>query len=600
MNIAENNFEHRQKQAYRMVVRDYWRETLANWKLAFAGLLLTGVGTILVFYVPPLIIAKLLARYGNDSIPRLIELVPYLLAFGGLWLAGELLWRIAVHLIIKVEVRGMEALYNNAMRHMLDKDLSFFHDNFAGSLTTKTRAYSGRYIEIMDTMTFNVAPNIIPVFFISFILWGYSPVLVFGLFAMMLIILAIIIPRIKYRKKLVAIREVASTKASGYVADIYSNIDAVQSYANENYEKQRHKGLVRDLGKKMAVSWDYQNRKVDLIISPMYVLTNLIGLVLSLHVARTTGLGVETVFVTFSYYSGFTRFLWEFNGIYRRLETATSDAAQFTELLLDSPKIVDHKVPQPFNVTKGEITFDDVGFDHGKSTSDDALFNNLNLIINAGEKVGLVGHSGGGKTTLTKLIMRLMDVDRGQILIDAQNISRVKQVDLRKYIGSVPQDPIMFHRTLAENIAYGNQNATQKEIESAARMAHAHDFITELPNGYETLVGERGVKLSGGQRQRIAIARALLKNAPILLLDEATSALDSESESLIQDALWRLMEGKTSIVIAHRLSTIQKMDRILVLEDGEVVEEGTHHELLKNDGIYSELWKHQSGGFLED
>jgi ATP-binding cassette subfamily B protein len=193
-----------------------------------------------------------------------------------------------------------------------------------------------------------------------------------------------------------------------------------------------------------------------------------------------------------------------------------------------------------------------------------------------------------------------MDIDDGEILIDGQNIAKLAQDDLRSSITYVPQEPLLFHRTLAENISYGKPSATEKEIINAAKMAHAHDFIKELRDKYDTLVGERGIKLSGGQRQRIAIARAMLKDAPILVLDEATSALDSESEKLIQQALWKLMEGRTAIVIAHRLSTIQKMDRIVVLEDGEIAEQGTHKDLLERKGVYATLWAHQSGGFIEE
>ena len=228
------------------------------------------------------------------------------------------------------------------------------------------------------------------------------------------------------------------------------------------------------------------------------------------------------------------------------------------------------------------------------------IFNDFSLRIKAGERVGLVGISGSGKTTLTKLLLRFADVDSGEILIDGQNISEVQQVSLRENIAYVPQETTLFHRSIAENIAYGKPDATQKEIERAAKLANAHEFIQELPNGYETLVGERGIKLSGGQRQRVAIARAILKDAPILVLDEATSALDSESEALIQDALEKLMKGRTSIVVAHRLSTIASMDKIVVLDDGKIVEQGSHHALIKRGGAYSQLWSRQSGAFLEE
>jgi ATP-binding cassette subfamily B protein len=222
------------------------------------------------------------------------------------------------------------------------------------------------------------------------------------------------------------------------------------------------------------------------------------------------------------------------------------------------------------------------------------------LHIKPGEKIGLVGPSGGGKSTLTRLLLRFEELTTGTITIDGQNIAEITQASLREAISYVPQEPLLFHRPILENIAYGRPTATPAEVRAAAKAAHAADFIKDLPHGYDTIVGERGVKLSGGQRQRIAIARAILKDAPLLILDEATSALDSESEVLIQDALWKLMQKRTAIVIAHRLSTIQKMDRILVLEDGAIVEEGTHKQLLKLGGTYARLWGHQSGGFLEN
>jgi ATP-binding cassette subfamily B protein len=249
-------------------------------------------------------------------------------------------------------------------------------------------------------------------------------------------------------------------------------------------------------------------------------------------------------------------------------------------------------------ISKGAVTFENVSFTH--AGADDAIFENFELTIQPGEKIGLVEHSGSGKTTFTRLLLRFSDIDSGQILIDGQNIAHITQDDLHRHIAYVPQEPLLFHRSIAENIAYGKAEADQAEIEKVAKLAHAAEFIETLPKGYETLVGERGVKLSGGQRQRVAIARAMIKDAPILVLDEATSALDSESEKLIQSALWKLMEGRTAVVIAHRLSTIQKMDRIVVLDNGKIVEQGSHKNLLQKNGTYAALWAHQSGGFIDE
>ena len=238
----------------------------------------------------------------------------------------------------------------------------------------------------------------------------------------------------------------------------------------------------------------------------------------------------------------------------------------------------------------------DISFRH--SPAQPLLFDRFSLAVAAGTKLGLVGRSGGGKTTITRLLLRFKDVERGQILVGGQSIADVSQSSLREVIAYVPQDPAMFHRTIADNIRFARPDATDEEVRRAAALAHAAEFIQSLPDGYDTLVGERGIKLSGGQRQRIAIARAILKDAPILILDEATSSLDSESEALIQDALWTLMAGRTAIVIAHRLSTVRRMDSLVVLDRGRIVEQGTHENLLALGGIYASLWSHQSGGFL--
>jgi ATP-binding cassette subfamily B protein len=268
------------------------------------------------------------------------------------------------------------------------------------------------------------------------------------------------------------------------------------------------------------------------------------------------------------------------------------------EEIVEPHEIVDVHSAKPMRVSDGALDFKSVTFVYGSSGRE--VMSNFVLSIPGRQKVGLVGKSGAGKSTLVKILLRHYDLKSGQIMIDGQNIAKVTQDSLREAIAVVPQEPLLFHRTLRENIAYGNPQATNEEIEHAARLAQAHEFISALPMGYETLVGERGVKLSGGERQRVAIARAILKNAPILVLDEATASLDSESEVAIQKALHELMQGKTVIAIAHRLSTLREMDRIIVLDRGQIVEEGTHQELLDRGGIYSELWRHQAGGFLQD
>jgi len=291
------------------------------------------------------------------------------------------------------------------------------------------------------------------------------------------------------------------------------------------------------------------------------------------------------------------RQVWNFGRTIRHIYQSLADAEDMTQILETPHEIVDIANAKKLKIETGKIEFKQVDFNYRQTRK---VLNQFNLIIKPQEKIALVGPSGAGKSTIVRLLLRLHDINAGNIFIDNQNIAKVTQESLWSTISLVPQDPILFHRTLLENIRYGKSSASDKEVTKAAKLAHCHEFISQLPDKYNTYVGERGIKLSGGERQRVAIARAILRNAPILVLDEATSSLDSESEHYIQDALDSLMKQKTVIVIAHRLSTIMKMDRIIVIDKGGVIEEGTHQDLLtKPDGIYRKLWKIQAGGFID-
>ena len=331
--------------------------------------------------------------------------------------------------------------------------------------------------------------------------------------------------------------------------------------------------------------------------SSLIAIINVAALVAAIWASEHHFISIGTVYLSVTYTFTVARQLWEMNNIMRNYNRIMGDAHDMTEILNTPPTIIDH-TNKTLQITRGEIDFDKVSFTH--ADNNDTLFRDFSLHITPGQRIGLVGHSGSGKTTFTKLLLRFVEIEKGTIAIDGQAITDVTQESLRRAIAYVPQEPMLFHRSLYDNIAYGKPSASKEEVEAAARKAHALEFIEKLPKGFDTLVGERGVKLSGGQRQRIAIARAILKDAPILVLDEATSALDSESEKLIQQSLGELMKNRTSIVIAHRLSTIQRMDRIVVLENGTIAEDGTHQALLKKHGTYASLWAHQSGGFMEE
>ncbi len=541
--------------------------------------LTAAVGQVLIFYAPPLIIARVLGEFASNARPSLRGLMPYVLAFTGIWLAGEAIWRVAGFLLARAEIRGLEELYVEAMDELLAKDLSFFHVE-----------------DVFDVMAFQVLANVLPLGFVAFVLWKYSPWLILTLVAMLVATFVFVWPRIRRRRKLVDVREAASTRLAGHVADSISNAEAVRAFAREHEEARIHARNVKDYGSKALRSWDYQNLRVDTITAPMYVLTNALGMIIALAIGGSKGAGLQTVFITFSYYAGITRVMWEFNRIYRNLEGALTEAAQFTELLLDPPAVVDAAETKPFAPAHYGIEMRKVCFRYGPSQP--LLFEEFSLEVPHGAKVGLVGYSGGGKTSITRLLLRFSDIESGGILMGGQRIDEIPQAALRRAIAYVPQDPSMFHRSIADNIRIGRPDAADDDVRRAAKLAHAAEFIEALPLGYETLVGERGVKLSGGQRQRVAIARAILKDAPVLILDEATSSLDSESEALIQDALWNLMSTRTAIVIAHRLSTVKRMDQLVVLDRGRIVEKGSHGALLAQGGIYASLWAHQSGGFL--
>jgi ATP-binding cassette subfamily B multidrug efflux pump len=410
--------------------------------------------------------------------------------------------------------------------------------------------------------------------------------------------LVVFVPRIRRRSEQLAHRRATVT---GRIVDSYTNIQTVKLFAHVAREDNHARESIAD----HLVVYHLQTRLITLmnlavstLNSVLLVGTGAVAIWLWSRHAMTLGdIAIASgLAIRITTMSGWV--MWTAIGVFDNVGNVQEGMRTFSQ----PQALVDRSNARELNAERGAIRFDHVRFHYGKQGG---IIDDLSFAIQPGEKVGLVGRSGAGKSTIVHLLLRFYDIERGRILIDDQNIADMTQDSLRRQIGVVTQDTSLLHRTVAENILYGNPTATREEMIAAARQAHAHEFISGLvdPGGrqsYDTLVGERGVKLSGGQRQRIAIARVLLKNAPILVLDEATSALDSEVEAAIQESLYALMEGKTVIAIAHRLSTIAAMDRLIVLDKGHIAETGSHAELLKRDGLYASLWRRQSGGFLHE
>ncbi len=578
------------------VLKFMYLESFKNKKL-WISISMIPLSSLFIGSVLPYIVSHLLAELSRNGAEANWQTSMFM--FGVFAIAGTITNRIGFLNLLTSQATTLDRIQKDMMKRLLEKSSDFYANRMTGKIVADGISLASAFIRFQDLIAINTLPFLTNILAGIVIVAINSPALAGGLLVMTIVVILGAFRSSRKRKPLREARHETQRNLHGYFADVIGNNLNVKTFAQETEELKQNANLSEILTQKRLSDWKATSYNGNNRISAILIMQALFMILVVLMVKQDPSVLAAGIF-SFIFSINLTNKMFEISGIIMNLESSVIDASPMVEIMEDKPTILDKVEARDLITKDGAIDFNNVVFRYPENQGRKALFNDLSLSIKPGEKIGLVGHSGGGKTTITKLILRMSDLQGGEILIDKQNIAEVTQQSLRKSIAYVSQEPLLFHRTIAENISYGRPEATRKEIIQAAKLAHADDFIKDLKYGYDTLVGERGVKLSGGQRQRVAIARAMIKDAPILVLDEATSALDSESEVLIQRALWKLMEGRTAIVIAHRLSTIQKMDRIIVLDNGKITEQGSHHELLKLKGTYAELWAHQSGGFIEE
>jgi ATP-binding cassette subfamily B protein len=576
-----------------LVLKYFWQEIRHYKVYFFAVIIFTIIASAFDVYIP-LQYLKLWDTLSTNNFSTIMVAKSIILL---VLLLNFLRWvsrRISGFSLSYFEAYTIAGLRKQAFSHLIGHSNSFFANNFSGSLTQKINKYSRAFMVLADRMAADGLPLIVRGIGTVIAIYTLFPKYAFilGIFCVVFLLTAFFYIRFKLKYDVIA--SAADSRTTGALADSIGNHASIQLFTGHEYEKERVGGIIQDQGNKTAFNW-FLWEGLGAIQSFYFFCIEFIIFWVVIGDWKMGLVTLPVIVLLQSYLVRLADSLYSFGGIVRAYYESFADAEEMAVILNTPYEIID-KPAQILKNTKGEVEFEDVTYIYENNNS--KVLDNFSLVIPPGQKIAVVGSSGAGKTTFVRLLMRLFDLTSGEIKIDGVNISEISQKNLREQISFVPQDPVLFHRTLMENIRYGRRDATDAEVLKAASLAHCDEFISALPLGYETYVGERGVKLSGGERQRVAIARAILKNAPILILDEATSSLDSHSEYLIQDALTKLIEGKTTIVIAHRLSTIRQMDRIIVLDKGKIIEDGTHDELVnKKSGLYKKLWDLQAGGF---
>lgn len=512
------------------------------------------------------------------------------------WVSTEVLLRGQGIAQIYIFPKFRAQIRSNVFQYVKSHSHNYFSENFAGNLAKKLADLPTSCQSLLEIICYQFITVIVGAALVLIMMFSVQPIFAGILLVWLCLHFGIALLMVVKSKKLWEIHADSASLLTGKIVDTFSNILNVRLFSRHRYEMEYLQEFQSDeISKAKKAMWLVEKMRMGLGLSGLFLIFTMVFTLIEGWIHGWVSLGDFTQISMQSFWLLGWMWFVSFQMIMFSRELGTiSDSLN---LIKKNHDLVDITDASKLRVTAGNIEFTNVNFAYPKSSP---VFTDLNIQIKAGEKIGLVGFSGSGKTTFVSLLLRFYDVLSGKILIDKQSITDVTQESLRQQIAMIPQDPTLFHRTLMENIRYGRLDASDDEVIEAAKIAHCHEFIQLLDQKYDSLVGERGIKLSGGQRQRIAIARAILKNAPILILDEATSALDTVTEKLIQEGLQHLMKNKTTIVIAHRLSTLSDMDRILVFDKGKIIEDGNQEQLLKHGGHFSQLWEMQVNEFLPD
>ncbi len=560
------------------------------------GSLLTRLCATISVLVPPIFykeIIDILSSSTGITNELSLNAIGVLMIILWIKIASFIVYRLYDFWAIALEMNIQERINNFFLQKLQYHSYKFFSENMSWSLISKFRKGVSAFEKLSDIFSWQILPFITNVTIILIIIGVQNIWISIWIFVVILIFTRLQYVLYKYIHPYQEKANALDSEQGGLLSDLIINNHTIKLFASEKKEERKYARLNYDTAHARKIQyhksiWIWGSSAAIWIILEIGIMY----LAIRMWWNGTISLGMIVLLQT--YILRLIDFLWGIGQTLRHTFIAISEASEILQII-DTPHEIQDKSSKKLKLQHGAISFSNVNFSYGENQ----IFHDLNFHIKPGERVALVGESGSGKTTITKLLFRLYDIQKGEILIDDQNIAEVTQESLRSSMSMIPQDPILFHRSIRENIAYGKPNASDEEIIAAAKMARCHQFISHLKNGYETLVWERGIKLSWGERQRVAIARAILENKQIIVMDEATSALDSESEFLIQEAIEELMQNKTLLIIAHRLSTIMKMDKIIVMDQGKIAEKGSHKELLaKDNGIYKKLRNIQSGGFI--